>query len=84
MHVGTRAFPPSLQVVPLLTGGLLLGRRAMRPLLGVVVVALVPLYCARHSSGVAPGAVVAVAVAGLFAWESARSRDAYRCGRHGG
>ncbi len=75
VRIGVPVLPPSAQVVPLLFGGLLLGRRAMGRLLVLVAVVLACAYAVTSSSRAAPGAVVPVAVAALFAWESARSRD---------
>lgn len=73
--VGVEAFPPSAQVLPLLFGGLLLGRRAMRQLMLVVAVSLlwdVVVLGLRQSR---PGALLTVAVTGVIAYEFSRSRE---------
>ena len=74
LQLGSRVVPASAQVVPLLLGGLLLGRREMLRLLVVAAAALGALY-AFGGGTAAPGAVGVVGITALFAWESARSRD---------
>ena len=76
LQLGTRVVPPSAQVLPLLAGGLLLGRREMVWLLLLVAACVGCLY-ALDGSGPAPppSAVVVVAAAALLSWASARSRD---------
>jgi len=75
LYVNERLFPPSSQVLPLLLGGILLGRRALSRLVLVVVAGLVCMYAVLGAAGAAPGAVLAVAATALFVWDSARSRD---------
>ena len=69
------AFPPAAQVLPLLVGGLLLRRRAMRWLLGGVGLALACDLVVLGWAVVRPGALVTVTVTGLIAHEFARSRE---------
>jgi hypothetical protein len=67
--------PPSAQVLPLLFGGLLLGRRRMRELIGVVVACLIWDLIALGVSDVRPGALVTILITGLVAYEFSRSRE---------
>ncbi len=75
LHLGLRLVPPSAQVLPLLGGGILLGRRAMLRLVLVVAAALTCLFSVVGADETAPGALVVVVATALFSWESARSRD---------
>jgi len=68
-------FPLAAQVLPLLFGGLLLGRRAMQRLLVGVGLCLAVDLLVLGWAVVRPGALVTVAVTGLVAHEFARSRD---------
>ena len=73
---GSQWFPPSFQVLPLLGGALLLGRRAFLRL-GVVVAPVLGTYFLHESASAyaAPGASVVVLATGLVAYELARSGD---------
>jgi hypothetical protein len=73
--VNEQLFPPSVQVLPLLGGGLLLRRRAMRRLLAVVALCLLWDLAAMGMDGVRPGALFTIAVTGLVSYEFARSRE---------
>ncbi|MCA1710746.1 MAG: serine/threonine-protein phosphatase [Actinobacteria bacterium] len=73
--VSESVFSPSTQVIPLLVGGLLLGRHALRRLLLFVGGCLVWDMVTLGIHGARPGAMTAVAVTGLIAHEFARSRD---------
>ncbi|MCU1672191.1 MAG: serine phosphatase [Frankiales bacterium] len=73
--VNEAVFSPSTQVIPLLVGGLLLGRHALRRLLLFVALSLVWALLALGLRDARPGGMVAVAVTGLIAHEFARSRD---------
>lgn len=75
LRVGLLLIPPSVQVLPLLGGGILLGRRAMLRLVLVVAAALACLYAVLGTDRAAPGSIVVVIATALFCWESARSRD---------
>jgi hypothetical protein len=70
-----RAVPPATQVLPLLFGGLLLGRRAMRQLLAVVTISLLWDLLALGLWAVRPGALATLVVTGLIAYEFSRSRE---------
>ncbi|MDT7536803.1 MAG: hypothetical protein QOI82_388 [Actinomycetota bacterium] len=70
-----QAAPPSSQVLPLLFGGLLLGRRAMRQLLVIVGACLLWDLLALGIATVRPGALVTVAITGVIAYEFSRSRE---------
>jgi hypothetical protein len=72
---GPAAIPPGFQILPLLGGGLLLGRRAMRRLALVVALFLVWDLLQLGWTVVRPGALVVVAVTGLVAFEFCRSRE---------
>jgi hypothetical protein len=67
--------PPGTQVLPLLFGGLLLGRQAVRRLMAVVVACLVWDVLAVGFHEVRPGALVVVIVTGVIAYEFAQSRE---------
>jgi hypothetical protein len=73
--VSEGVFPPSAQVLPLLGGGLLLRRGAMRRLLIGVGLCLAIDLLVLGIAAVRPGALVAVAVTALVAHEFARSRE---------
>lgn len=68
-------FPPVVQTLPLLGGGVLLRRRTMRRLLFVVAVFLVLDVISLGLHVVRPGAVVVLVVAALVALDFARSRE---------
>ena len=74
LRLGANLVPPGAQAIPLLAGGLLLGRRALLRLFGVVALALVGVYVA-HTRQAPVGALPVVLAAALFTWEAARSRD---------
>ena len=67
--------PPSAQVLPLLGGGLLLGRRAMLLLLAVCAACLGYEVQALGLERARPGALLVVAVTAVIAYELARSRE---------
>ncbi len=71
---GVDAFPPVMQVLPVLAGGLLLGRHAMRALVVVVLACLAYDVHRWGWSAVRPGALVTVLGASLVSYEFARSR----------
>ena len=73
--VGARWFPPGVQIIPLLGGGLLLGRRSFARLGALVAVCLALSFAVKDGRYAAPGAVFAVGFAGLVGYEFARSRD---------
>ncbi len=73
--VGARWAPPGVQIVPLLAGGLLLGRRAFARLVAVIVVCLALSFALEHGPYSPPGAIFVVGFAGLIGYEFARSRD---------
>lgn len=75
LELGTRLVPLSSQVLPLLLGGLLLGRWALLRLGVVVGAAVTTLYVVNGADATAVGAIGVVLMTALFAWESARSRD---------
>ena len=73
--VGFGFFPPGVQVLPLLGGGLLLRRRSMRVLM-LVVAACLAYDVARFTlTPVRPGALVVVLITAGIAYEFARSRE---------
>ena len=72
---GIAAFPPVVQVLPLLGGGLLLGRRAMRLLLLVVALCVVYDLVTLGVRVSRPGALVVLAVTAAVAYEFTRSRE---------
>jgi len=69
--------PTETQVLPLILGGLLLGRRAFQWLSAVVALGLAAevVVIGLGLDGVRPGALVVTAVTGLIAHEFARSRE---------
>jgi hypothetical protein len=73
--VSASVFSPSTQVLPLLGGGLLLRRAAMRRLLGGVAICLVCDVIALGVHEARPGGLAAVAGTALVAHEFARSRE---------
>ena len=75
LAIDERAVPPVTQVLPLLFGGLLLGRRGMRQLVAVIAVCLVWDLFALGWSGTRPGALVTVIITGVIAYEFSRSRE---------
>src|SRR3954462_12529950 len=70
-----RAVPPATQVLPLLFGGLLLGRTAMRQLIAVVTACLIWDLLALGLGTVRPGSLITVVVTGIIAYEFSRSRE---------
>ena len=72
---GVQWAPPASQVLPLLGGGLLLGRRSMRVLLVVCAACLAFEVWSRKLPAVRPGAIVVVVVTALIAYEFSRSRE---------
>jgi hypothetical protein len=86
--IGTLGFgpgfvPPSVQVLPLLGGGLLLGRWGMRRLVLAVAASLI-LTVVELRMDARPGNLLVVAVTALVAYEIARSReDTGLAGREG-
>ena len=75
LTVGTRWVPPGVQVLPLLGGGVLLGRRAFLQLALLVAVVLVLTFWLAPDRYAPPGAVLVVGASALLAFEFARSRD---------
>ena len=76
VQLGARWFPPSYQVLPLLGGALLLGRRAFLRLAVVVAAAAAGYFLLMAGSiYTAPGAIVVVSATALVAYELARSSD---------
>ncbi len=75
VQLGLRAVPPSSQVLPLLAGGILLGKREMSRLILLVAAVLACLYAITGTDGAAPGALLAVGATALFSYETARLRD---------
>ena len=73
--VGARWLPPGVQVVPLLGGTLLLGRRSFLRLVALVAVCLAMSFALEEGPYSLPGAVVVVGFAALVGYEFARSRD---------
>ncbi len=74
LELGPSVVPPVMQVLPLLAGGLLFGRRALRVLL-VVVAACLVVDTAVMGWEVRPGALVCVVATGVVAYEFARRRE---------
>lgn len=68
-------FPPSMQALPLLAGGVLLRRRAMSRLVVVVALCMVVSLISLGLDGVRPGALVIVLVTAVVGLEFARSRE---------
>jgi hypothetical protein len=75
LAVSNPAVPPSTQVLPLLFGGLLLARRAMRQLVAVVSACLVWDLLAMGLWDVRPGALITVFLTGIVGYEFSRSRE---------
>jgi hypothetical protein len=73
--VGIRWIPAGVQIVPLLGGGLLLGRKAFTWLVLGVILSLAATYLLESGKGSPPGGILVVSLAGLVAYEFARSRD---------
>ena len=78
---GPEVFPPSTQALPLLLGGLLLGRAALRWLALLVTVVLLVELAASGFTVLRPGAAIVVLVTGLVAYEYSRVRE--ETGMHG-
>ena len=74
LRFGPAVVPPVLQTLPLLTGGLLLGRRALRRLLLVVAGCLV-VAVVQMRWDVRPVALVSVFATAVVAYEFARRRE---------
>lgn len=68
-------FPPVFLALPLLFGGLMLARKAMRQLLAFVVLCLLFDLLDRGWEIARPGGILVVIVTGLVAHEFARSRE---------
>ena len=76
LQLGAKWFPPSYQVLPLLGGALLLGRRAFLRLCAVVALVVASYFLLMPASDyTAPGVVLVVAATALVAYELARSSD---------
>ncbi len=75
LWVDVRAVTPGAQALPVLAGGMLLGRRALRRLVAVVTLCLVATYVVLGADQAAPGAIAVVLAAVVFSWDAARSRD---------
>ncbi len=73
--VSLQAFPPGVQVIPLLGGGLLLGRPRMRLLVLVVALGAVTQIVQFGAEQFRTGALVALGVAGLVGYEFCRARE---------
>jgi hypothetical protein len=73
--LGPQYVPPAAEVLPLLGGALLLGRRAMRWLLLVVLVSVAYDVAELGLQTVRPGALVVVLVTAAVAYEFTRSRE---------
>ncbi|MDQ1695533.1 MAG: hypothetical protein QOJ03_886 [Frankiaceae bacterium] len=72
---GPGAAPPLTLAVPVMLGGLLLERRALRVLLAVVAVAFVAEVVDKGWSVVRPGSAVVLGIIGAVAVELARDRE---------
>ena len=71
-----RWFPPSFQVLPLLGGSLLLGRRAFLRLSAVVLLVLIAFFLHEKTTSYAPpGVFVVVGMTALVGYELARSGE---------
>lgn len=75
LSLGLRWVPASAQVLPLLAGGLLLGRAALRQLFAVVTGALVVEVLELGLGAVRIGNLLVLGLTGLVAQEFARSRQ---------
>ena len=75
LWLGFEVVPTSAQVLPLLGGGLLLRRRAMRLLIAVVTLAVVFDLVQAGARVVRPGSLVGVVVTAVLAYEFSRSRE---------
>ncbi len=75
LRFGAEWAPASAQGLPLVLGGLLLGRRAMRRLLLVVAVSLGVLLFVQKLMIVRPGSLVVLALTAVLCYESSRSRE---------
>ena len=73
--VGVQLFPPALQVLPLLGGGLLLRRASMRALMVVVAGCLVYELSTVGMPVVRPGTLAVVLVTAVVSYEFTRSRE---------
>ncbi len=73
--LGPEWVPPATQVIPLLGGGLLLRRAAMRRLIAVVALCLVYGVVDLGLRVVRPGALVVVLLTATLAYEFTRSRE---------
>ncbi len=74
-RLGVQWVPPAAQVLPLLGGGLLLGRRSMYVLMAVCAGCLAYEVGRRGIVEVRLGTLVVVAITALVAYEVARSRE---------
>lgn len=75
LAVSIALVPPSAQVLPMLFGGLLLGRVAMRRLMAVALACLAWETLALGLDHVRPGSLVVVLVTAVVAYEFSRSRE---------
>ena len=72
---GVQWVPPASQVLPLLGGGLLLGRRSMHLLLAVCAACLAYEVWQRDIDMVQPGSIAVVGITAVIAYEFSRSRE---------
>ena len=72
---GRELFPPSVQVLPLLGGALLLRRRSMRALMLVVLGVLVVDVVSQGLMAARPGSLVTVVLTAVIGYEFSRSRE---------
>ena len=75
LSVGISVAPALTLVLPIVLGGILLERPALRLLLAVVAVAFVVEVADKGWGGVRPGAVVVLVLVGFLAVELARDRE---------
>ncbi len=73
--IGPGLVPPSAQVLPVLAGGLLLGRGAIRRLLALVALTLLADVIDLGLGGVRVGNIVVIGLTALVAYEFAGSRE---------
>lgn len=72
---GTAAAPPLSLTVPLMLGGLLLERAAMRVLTGLAAVAIVAELINLGWAAVRPGSIIVLVIIALIAFELVRDRE---------
>ena len=73
--IGTRWCPPSTEAIPLLVGGLLLGRRAFRLVVLVVAASTAAMFVLENGHDAPPGGLLVLVATGLVGYEFARYRD---------